>query len=175
MGGIELALQRLFDKYFGSGIRHFGSFLTLIRTSFDLKEPGSGNTIHENISSYVDKFQKQEKGARILLKKVEDPERFGVAEFSNSSITRIVEKPKKPKTAFAVTGVYMYDSQVFNIVRTLKPSGRGELEITDVNNAYVRNGEMKFDILKGFWTDAGTFESLLRANNLAKRKVEKVR
>ena len=131
------------------------------------------NIIEENISAYVDKFRKQESGARILLKKVEDPERFGVAEFSDHTITNIVEKPKKPKSDYAVTGIYMYDGRVFDIVKTLKPSGRGELEITDVNNAYVKKGEMKFDILKGFWTDAGTFESLIRANNLVKRKVEK--
>jgi len=131
------------------------------------------NIIEEDISGYVDKFRKQESGARILLKKVEDPERFGVAEFSDHTITKIVEKPKNPKSSYAVTGIYMYDGQVFDIVKTLKPSGRGELEITDVNNAYVRKGQMKFDILKGFWTDAGTFDSLLRANNLAKRKAEK--
>lgn len=131
------------------------------------------NIIEEDISSYVDKFRKQESGARILLKKVEDPERFGVAEFNDHTITKIIEKPKNPKSSYAVTGIYMYDGKVFDIVKTLKPSGRGELEITDVNNAYVKAGEMKFDILKGFWTDAGTFDSLLRANNLAKRKVEK--
>ena len=131
------------------------------------------NIIEENIQPYVDKFRKQEKGARILLKKVEDPERFGVAEFSNSTITRILEKPKNPKTHFAVTGIYMFDSEVFDIVKTLKPSRRGELEITDVNNAYVKKGQMKFDILKGYWTDAGTFDSLSRANNLVRKKVEK--
>lgn len=131
------------------------------------------NIIEENIGPYVDKFCEQKEGARILLKKVEDPERFGVAEFRDGTILGITEKPKKPKSSYAVTGVYMYDSNVFDIIKTLKPSGRGELEITDVNNAYVKRREMKFDILKGFWTDAGTFESLLRANNLAMKKAGK--
>ncbi len=131
------------------------------------------NIIEEDISPYVKKFEKQEEGARILLKKVEDPARFGVAEFTNGTITNIIEKPKRPRTPYAVTGIYMYDGRVFDIVKKLKPSHRGELEITDVNNAYVKMGQMKYDILKGFWTDAGTFDSLLRANNLAKKKVEK--
>lgn len=131
------------------------------------------NIIEEDIRPYADQFRKQSEGARILLKKVDDPERFGVAEFRDGTITQIHEKPKRPKSSYAVTGIYMYDGQVFDIVRTLKPSGRGELEITDVNNAYVKKGMMKFNILKGFWTDAGTFESLLRANNLAKKKMDR--
>jgi len=101
---------------------------------------------------------------------VEDPERFGVAEIKDGKVISIEEKPKKPKSNYIVTGIYMYDDQVFEIVRTLKPSGRGELEITDVNNAYLKKGELTYDFLDGWWTDSGTFDSLLRANNLAAKK-----
>ena len=130
------------------------------------------NIIEKSIKRFVDKFRKQDSGARILLKKVPDPERFGVVEFDKGKkrIIKINEKPKRPKTPYAVTGIYMYDSRVFDIVKTLKPSDRGELEITDVNNAYIKHGQMQYDILSGFWTDSGTFESLLRANNLVARK-----
>ncbi len=128
------------------------------------------NIIEKSIKKSVDKFRKQENGARILIKKVSDPERFGVVEFKGKKIKNIVEKPKKPKTPYVVTGVYMYDSNVFDIIKRLKPSKRGELEITDVNNAYIKSGLMQYDILSGFWTDSGTFESLLRANNLVARK-----
>lgn len=124
------------------------------------------NIIEDEISFAVEKFCKQKKGAKILLKEVDDPERFGVAELEGDRIVRIEEKPKVPKTRFAVTGIYMYDDQVFNIIRTLKPSARGELEITDVNNVYISRNEMTFEFLKGWWTDAGTFESLFRANCL---------
>ncbi len=125
------------------------------------------NLFEDNIAPFVKKFAKQEKGARILLREVSDAHRFGVAEIKNGKIERIVEKPKKPKSRLAVTGIYFYDSLVYRIVKTLKPSGRGELEITDVNNAYLQADSLKFDILKGYWTDAGTFESLFRANQLA--------
>ena len=101
-----------------------------------------------------------------MLKEVPDPERFGVPEIDGDRIVRIIEKPSDPPSGFAVIGVYMYDAGVFDIVRRLEPSERGELEITDVNNHYVERGEMKFSILDGWWTDAGTFESLLRASNL---------
>lgn len=124
------------------------------------------NIIEKSIKGAVDEFRKQPKGARILLKKVEDPERFGVAEMKGEKLISIEEKPKKPKSDYAVTGIYMYDNQVFDIIKTLKPSHRGELEITDVNNAYLRKGELTYSILDGWWTDAGTFEALLRANNL---------
>ncbi len=124
------------------------------------------NILEDNITESVKRFSKQKNGARILLKKVPDPERFGVAEFRGKNITKIIEKPAHPKTPYAVVGVYMYDADVFKIVRTLKPSKRGELEITDVNNAYLKRGNLEYDILKGFWTDAGTFESLHRANCL---------
>lgn len=124
------------------------------------------NLIQKSIKSEVDKFRDQAKGARILLKEVQKPERFGVAEFDGEKLSRIVEKPKAPKTNYAVTGIYMYDKQVFEIIKTLKPSGRGELEITDVNNKYLERGELSYSKLDGWWTDAGTFESLLRAGNL---------
>lgn len=124
------------------------------------------NIIETNIREAVDRFRAQENGARILLKKVHDAERFGVAEIVEDRIIAIEEKPQVPKSNFAVTGIYMYDATVFDKVRTLVPSRRGELEITDVNNAYIREGNMAFSWLEGWWTDAGTFESLLRAGNL---------
>src|SRR5690242_11458936 len=124
------------------------------------------NIIETNIREAVDDFRTQERGARILLKEVHDAERFGVAEISGDRIVGIEEKPAVPKSNYAVTGIYMYDATVFDKVRTLVPSGRGELEITDVNNAYIREGSMTFSYLEGWWTDAGTFESLLRAANL---------
>lgn len=128
------------------------------------------NLIEKSIKSYVDEFRKQPRGARILIKEVADPQRFGVVGFSGKKITSIEEKPKKPKSSYAVTGIYMYDNQVFDIIKTLKPSHRGELEITDVNNAYLKNGELEYSTLDGWWTDAGTFESLLRASNLVAKK-----
>jgi len=124
------------------------------------------NIIEKNIRDAAEAFRQQNHGARILLKEVTDAERFGVAEFSGDRIIGIEEKPARPKSKFAVTGIYMYDATVFDKVRTCKPSGRGELEITDVNNAYIREGTMSFSFLDGWWTDAGTFESLLRAANL---------
>lgn len=128
------------------------------------------NIFEDDIRPYVAKFERQKSGARLLLKKVPDPHRFGVAEFKNGKVTGIVEKPAKPKSSYAVVGAYMYDPAIFDIIKTLKPSRRGELEITDVNNAYLRRSELEYDILKGFWSDAGTFESLFRANFLIKQK-----
>ncbi|HAZ09712.1 MAG TPA: spore coat protein [Candidatus Omnitrophica bacterium] len=128
------------------------------------------NLIEKSIKHYVDDFSKQPKGAKILLKKVDDPERFGVAEIKGSQIVKIVEKPKHPKSKYAVTGIYMYDKKVFDIIKTLKPSNRGELEITDVNNEYIKRGQMTFSILDGWWSDCGTHEALLRANNLVADK-----
>jgi glucose-1-phosphate thymidylyltransferase len=128
------------------------------------------NLIQDSIAPYVHNFMKQNGGARILLKEVEDPQRFGVAEISGARIVRIEEKPEVPISRYAVTGIYMYDAEVFEILKTLKPSKRGELEITDVNNAYIRKGKMSYDILEGWWTDAGTFESLLRASVLVSQK-----
>jgi len=124
------------------------------------------NIIETNILTAVKGFEKQDKGAKIMLKEVPDPHRFGVAEIDGGKIVRIEEKPKAPRSKFAVIGIYMYDSAVFNIIKTLKPSARGELEITDVNNEYIRQSNLTFEILQGWWTDAGTFESLLRASNL---------
>jgi glucose-1-phosphate thymidylyltransferase len=124
------------------------------------------NIIEGNICSAVRAYRHQGKGAKIILKKVPDPGRFGVPELEGRKVLRIEEKPDVPKSEYAVIGIYMYDSEVFDIIRTLKPSGRGELEITDVNNAYINRGEMSWEELEGWWTDAGTFESLLRASNL---------
>jgi glucose-1-phosphate thymidylyltransferase len=128
------------------------------------------NIFESSINSYAEKFIAQKRGARILLKQVPDPERFGVAEISGGKVISIEEKPPDPKTDYAVTGVYFYDSQVFDIIRSLKPSARGELEITHVNHAYIERGQLAYDILEGWWTDAGTFESLSRANELVLRK-----
>ncbi|HEV2199048.1 MAG TPA: sugar phosphate nucleotidyltransferase [Bryobacteraceae bacterium] len=124
------------------------------------------NILEKPIREAVDAFERQERGARILLKEVPDAERFGVAEMNGSRIVGIEEKPKHPKSNYAVTGIYMYDGTVFDKVKKLVPSGRGELEITDVNNAYIREGAMTYSFVDGWWTDAGTFESLLRATNL---------
>ncbi|HEY4506573.1 MAG TPA: sugar phosphate nucleotidyltransferase [Candidatus Paceibacterota bacterium] len=119
----------------------------------------SDNIYEDNFRTMVHNFKK---GARIFLKKVEDPERFGVPELKGKTVTKIIEKPTNPPTPYAVTGLYQYDSDVFKIIKKLKPSGRGELEITDVNNAYIRKGNMKAEFVNGFWSDAGTFESLAR-------------
>jgi glucose-1-phosphate thymidylyltransferase len=124
------------------------------------------NLIEKNIRKAVEKFRRQKDGAKILLKEVPDPHRFGVAELQGDRIVRIEEKPEKPKSQYAVIGIYLFDQEVFNFIKTLKPSDRGELEITDVNNRYIEKGLMTWDILEGWWTDAGTFESLLRANQL---------
>jgi glucose-1-phosphate thymidylyltransferase len=124
------------------------------------------NIIETNIRQAVENFKQQKNGARIILKEVEDADRFGVAEIRGNRVVGIEEKPRKPKSNYAVIGIYLYDSTVFQKIRRLKPSGRGELEITDVNNFYMQEGTLRYEILEGWWTDAGTFESLLRANNL---------
>jgi glucose-1-phosphate thymidylyltransferase len=124
------------------------------------------NIIEASIRQAADDFRKQEKGARILLKEVPDAERFGVVEMQDGRIVGIEEKPRHPKSNYAVTGIYMYDETVFEKIRHLVPSRRGELEITDVNNAYIREGTLSYSFLDGWWTDAGTFESLRRATNL---------
>ncbi|MDQ7778815.1 MAG: sugar phosphate nucleotidyltransferase [Planctomycetota bacterium] len=124
------------------------------------------NIIEGNIIKAVRAFEKQRKGAMILLKEVQDPERFGVAVFKGKRVVKILEKPKKPPSPYAVTGIYFYDNEVFSIAKKLKPSARGELEITDVNNAYIARGTLRHQVLNGWWTDAGTFESLHRANDL---------
>ena len=124
------------------------------------------NIIEKNIVAAVRGYERQERGAKILLKEVADPERFGVPVLTGDRVVRIDEKPKKPQSRYAVTGIYLFDARVFDIIKTLRPSQRGELEITDVNNAYIEAGELTWDVLDGWWTDAGTFESLRRATNL---------
>jgi glucose-1-phosphate thymidylyltransferase len=121
------------------------------------------NIFSADISRGVQDFLDQKSGAKIFLKEVDDPERFGIAELQDKAVVGIQEKPN---SSYAVTGIYMFDNDVYSIVKTLRPSGRGELEITDVNNAYVRQGTLTCDILEGWWTDAGTFDSLYRANKL---------
>ncbi len=124
------------------------------------------NLIEYNICRAVENFEKQREGAKIILKEVSDAQRFGVAEICGNRVISIEEKPKFPKSSYAVIGIYFYDQSVFDKIRCLKPSARGELEITDVNNLYIREGTLTYELLEGWWTDAGTFESLLRANNL---------
>ena len=133
------------------------------------------NLIETSISAACAKFRAQENGAHIILKEVADPERFGVPVFEGGRIVRIDEKPKQPKSSYAVIGIYMYDATVFDRIRKLKPSDRGEFEITDVNNQYLADGALTYSILEGWWTDAGTFDSLLRATNLvAQGRADKV-
>jgi glucose-1-phosphate thymidylyltransferase len=124
------------------------------------------NIIEKNICGTVKAFEEQKDGAKILLKEVPDPQRFGVPVLDGHKVIRIEEKPKQPKSKYAVTGIYMYDGSVFDIIKTLKPSNRGELEITDVNNAYIQRENLTWDVLDGWWTDAGTFDSLLSASRL---------
>lgn len=168
------------------GLRHIeytyqrgeGGIADALRLAEDFADGGKivvvlgDNIIEKSIGGFVERFQRQKEGARILVKRVPDPERFGVVEFKDGKILKITEKPKKPKTSYIVTGIYMYDAKVFDIIKGLKPSKRGELEITDVNNIYIKWNQMYYDILPGFWTDSGTFNSLLRANNLAARKAK---
>lgn len=124
------------------------------------------NIFQSNLKLHAERFLSQGGGARLLLKEVTDPERFGVAEIRDGKVVRVEEKPKSPKSNYAITGIYFYDGEVFDIIRKLKPSGRGELEITDVNNWYIQKRRLSYDFLEGWWTDAGTFESLVRANEL---------
>ena len=131
------------------------------------------NVFEDNLKDYADRFISQKAGARVLLKQVPNPQRFGVALISDDKIIGIEEKPKKTKSDYAIIGIYFYDASVFDIIRKLKPSDRGELEITDVNNAYIAKNQLAYDILEGWWTDAGTFESLDRANELVIKKPPK--
>lgn len=124
------------------------------------------NIIEKNIRAAADEYRNQGKGAKIMLKEVHDPQRFGVPELDGTRVLKIEEKPIEPKSNYAVIGIYFYDATVFDVIRTLVPSGRGELEITDVNNHYIKRGEMTWNELDGWWMDAGTFDSLLRASNL---------
>lgn len=181
-----------------TGSEHTGDFLRLLGTgrdfgvklSYEMQEGAGGiaealglakdfvgddnciillgdNIIEDNIKEEIDNF---EKGAKIFLKEVDDPKRFGVPKLDGNEVLLIEEKPEKPKSNYAVTGIYIYDNSVFDIIKTLKPSQRGELEITDVNNAYIKKKKMKASFLKGYWTDAGTFESLYRASTLVREK-----
>ncbi len=124
------------------------------------------NIIEGNIKRAAAEYREQPSGARIFLKEVEDPKRFGVATIEGDKVVKIVEKPKQPETNLAVIGIYMYDSAVFDLISNLEPSARGELEISDVNNLYIERGDMAYSMLDGWWTDAGTFPTLLRASNL---------
>lgn len=127
------------------------------------------NFFEDDITPYVKEFEKQEKGCAIFVKRVHDPERYGVAELdSNNNVVNIVEKPKSPKTNLAVTGLYLYDETVFDKIETLKPSARGELEVTDLNMLYVREGTCKAHTLNGYWNDMGTFDSILETSNFVK-------
>ena len=125
------------------------------------------NISTHSIKPYVENFKKQSRGAKVLLRKVVDPERYGIAALDELKVIKIEEKPKSPKSNYAVIGIYMYDNKVFNIIKNIKPSARGEYEITSVNNEYIKNDELTYDVLKGEWTDAGTFESLQYANKIA--------
>ena len=132
-----------------------------------------GDIFEDDISKYAKEFEKGNDEAAIFLKEVPDPQRFGVPELNGEKVVGIEEKPKKPKSNFAIVGLYMYDEKVFDIIKNLKPSARGEYEITDVNNAYLKRGKVKAVRLRGYWTDAGTFESLYRATQLVKEKEDK--
>jgi glucose-1-phosphate thymidylyltransferase len=132
------------------------------------------NIFGESLRPYANQFREQSLGVRLMLKEVDDPERFGVAEVQGKNILSIEEKPKNPKSNLAVTGCYMYGPEVFSIIKSLKPSGRGELEITDVNNEYVRRGKAEFNLLLSWWSDAGTFESLRRVNELIEQTGSKL-
>jgi glucose-1-phosphate thymidylyltransferase len=129
------------------------------------------NIFESSIAPFADAFRRQASGAKILVQEVADPGRYGVAVTEGNRVVKIIEKPKQPPSRLAVTGIYFYDETVHDIIVGLKPSGRGELEITDVNNAYIARGDLTFDVLPGWWTDAGTFESLQHANDLVDRQV----
>jgi len=131
------------------------------------------NIFEDNIRKYVNLFEKHKNGAKLFLSKVSEPERFGVPVFKNKQIITIEEKPKRPQSQFAVTGLYMYDTKVFDIIRELKPSTRGELEITDVNNVFITQGLASYEILPGFWDDAGTFDSIYRCTEFLRNKANK--
>jgi len=129
------------------------------------------NILEKSVLGAREKFEQQQGGALILLKEVLDPERFGVPMFEGKRIIRVEEKPRVPGSPYAVIGVYFYDGTVFDRVRKLKPSGRGEFEITDVNNSYLFDKQLSYDVIDGGWTDAGTFESLWRATKMVREKV----
>ncbi len=166
--GEELGLRRLHYAYQEGE----GGIADALSLAEDFADGGKivvvlgDNIIEKNIRKATADFFSQREGAKIILKEVSDPQRFGVPEIDGERIVAIEEKPKVPKSQYAVIGIYFYDGRVWDIIKTLEPSGRGELEITDVNNAYIQAGTMSYEILDGWWTDAGTFESLHRASNL---------
>ncbi len=166
--GAEFGLKRLHYAY-QEGSGGIAAALALAEDFAD-GEPVAvilGDTIIEgNVNRSLAAFAETGRGAKIFLKQVEDPRRFGVAGVDGDRVTRIIEKPETPPTDLAVIGIYLYDARVFDVIKSLRPSARGELEITDVNNQYIAWGEMTFAVLQGWWTDAGTFPSLLRASNL---------
>jgi glucose-1-phosphate thymidylyltransferase len=170
--GVEFGLRRLHYAYQEGE----GGIAAALSLAEDFADRGpvcvvlGDNILEKSISDFVKRFRHQGAGAKVLLSRVADPQRFGVPVFEGDRIVRIEEKPAEPKSPYAIIGVYMYDNRVFDIIKTLKPSGRGELEITDVNNAYIEAGDMTWNVLEGWWTDAGTFESLLRASNLIAEK-----
>ena len=127
------------------------------------------NIVEDDIAPHVRSFEEQPSGARILIKAVDDPQRFGVPVFDGERIVAIEEKPAQPQSGYAVTGIYMFDARVFDFIRALEPSARNELEIADVHNRYILDGDLRYDVLTGAWSDAGTFESLFRAGELAFR------
>ena len=169
--GAEFGLSRIHYAY-QEGEGGIAAALSLAEDFAD-KEPVcvvlGDNILESRIAAFVKKFRHQGSGAKILLSEVPDPHRFGVPVIEDDRIVRIEEKPAEPKSPYAVIGVYMYDNRVFDIIKTLKPSGRGELEITDVNNQYIEWGDLTWDVIDGWWTDAGTFDSLLHASNLVAR------
>ena len=166
--GAEFGLKRLHYAYQEGS----GGIAAALALAEDFADGGPvavilGDTIIEgNVNRSVAAFAEVGRGAKIFLKKVEDPRRFGVAAVDGERVTQIIEKPESPPSDLAVIGIYLYDGRVFDVIRDLEPSGRGELEITDVNNRYIAWGEMTYAVLDGWWTDAGTFPSLLRASNL---------
>lgn len=146
------------------GIAHaLGIAESFVRPGEKLMVLLGDNLFEDSLKQAANEFQRQKGGARVFLKKVSDPERYGVPELVDGRIVRIVEKPEHPPSHYAVTGIYLYDSNVFNVIRSLEPSTRGELEITDVNNAYAAAGELSYSMLSGWWTDAGTHRSLMEA------------
>ena len=166
--GAEFGLRRLNYSYQEGE----GGIADALGLAEDFAEGGpvcvmlGDNIVERSIGAAVRNFKRQVSGAKILLSEVTDPQRFGVPVFEGDRIIRIEEKPSSPASQYAVIGVYMYDNSVFEIIKTLRPSGRGELEITDVNNAYIASSNLTWDVLEGWWTDAGTFDSLIRASNL---------
>lgn len=166
--GEAFGLQRINYAYQQGegGIAHALSYAEQFAAGDPICVMLGDNIIERDFVEAARSFAQQQRGAKVLLKEVPDPHRFGVPVFENGRIVAFEEKPKHPSSSYAVVGIYFYDARVFEIIRSLKPSARGELEITDVNNVYLSHHELTWSVLEGWWTDAGTFESLLLANNL---------